>query len=155
MGNGEYMGGKLIILMHDFRQILPVIPQGRRADIVSASVINSEGWSNFKPLYLRQNMRVHKYLQSNPNPERAAKLQAYADWLLDLGDGKIPSVVPNVPGIIQIPDQMVCKSQRELEDKVYHNFLDNYQNPHYLQVFKPGQLCPLQMISFSKETLKW
>ena len=149
------MGGKLIILMHDFRQILPVIPQGRRADIVSASVINSEGWSNFKPLYLRQNMRVHKYLQSNPSPERAAKLQAYADWLLDLGDGKIPSVVPNVPGIIQIPDQMVCKSQRELEDKVYHNFLDNYQNPHYLQVFKPGQLCPLQMISFSKETLKW
>ena len=26
------MGGKLVILMHDFQQILPVVPQGRRAD---------------------------------------------------------------------------------------------------------------------------
>jgi hypothetical protein len=47
MGVNEYMGGKLVILMHDFWQILPVIPQGRRADIVAAAIINSEAWENF------------------------------------------------------------------------------------------------------------
>ena len=62
MGNNEYMGGKLVILMHDFRQILPVVPQGRRADIMAAAVINSKIWTQFKPLCLRQNMRVCRML---------------------------------------------------------------------------------------------
>ncbi len=47
MGVNEYMGGKLVILMHDFRQILPVIPQGRRADIVAAAITNGEAWEHF------------------------------------------------------------------------------------------------------------
>jgi hypothetical protein len=44
------MGGKLVILMHDFRQILSVIPQGRQADIVAAAIINSEAWEHFSLL---------------------------------------------------------------------------------------------------------
>ena len=35
MENDQHMGGKLIILMNEFRQILPVIPGGSKADIVS------------------------------------------------------------------------------------------------------------------------
>jgi ATP-dependent DNA helicase PIF1 len=133
MGNNEYMGGKLVILMHDFRQILPVVPQGRRADIMAAAVINSKIWTQFKPLRLRQNMRVHRMLQLNTSPDHVHKLQEYSNWLLDLGDGKLPSAVPNVLGIIQIPNQMVCKSDGELEDKVFENFLQYYDDPQYLQ----------------------
>jgi hypothetical protein len=60
MGVNEYMGGKLVILMHDFRQILPVIPQGRQADIVSAAKFNSEAWEHFTLLQLCQDMRVQR-----------------------------------------------------------------------------------------------
>jgi len=133
MGNNQYMGGKLVILMHDFRQILPVVPQGNRADIISAAVINSEIWSHFVPLKLRQNLRVQKMLQQNASPEQVQKLQEYSRWLLDMGDGKLPSAVPNVPGIIEIPSQMVCKTPKEMEDKVFNNFLHNYNDPEYLK----------------------
>jgi ATP-dependent DNA helicase PIF1 len=78
-------------------------------------------------------MRVHRFLQSNQSAEKAQRLQDYSNWLLDLGDGKIPSAVPNLSGLIQVPDQMVCKSERELEDKVYNDFLLNHQDPEYLR----------------------
>lgn len=133
MGNDDCMGGKLVVLMHDFRQILPVVSQGRRADIIAAAVTISEIWNQFKPLRLKQNMRVQRFLQTNPSPLRAQKLLDYSNWLLKLGDGKLPSAVQNVPGIIEVPDQMVCKSHRELEDKVYNDFLLNYQDPEYLK----------------------
>jgi hypothetical protein len=129
IGNDENMGGKLVILMHDFRQILPVVPQGRRADIIAAAVTSSGLWNQFTTLKLRTNMRVHRFLQSNQSAEKAQRLQDYSNWLLDLGDGKIPSAVPNLSGLIQVPDQMVCKSERELEDKVYNDFLLNHQDP--------------------------
>jgi len=50
-----------------------------------------------------------------------------------MGDGKLPSAVPNVPGIIEIPSQMVCKTPKEMEDKVFNNFLHNYNDPEYLK----------------------
>jgi ATP-dependent DNA helicase PIF1 len=133
MGNDKDMGGKLVVLMHDFRQILPVVPQGRRADIIAAAVTSSGLWNQFTALKLRTNMRVHRFIQSNQSAEKAQRLQDYSNWLLDLGDGKIPSAVPNLSGLIQVPDQMVCKSERELEDKVYNDFLLNHQDPEYLR----------------------
>eukprot|EP00956_Cyclotella_meneghiniana_P009871 scaffold13641_cov42-Cyclotella_meneghiniana.AAC.15 len=106
----DHMGGKLIVIMHDFRQILPVVPQGRRADIVSAAVLSSDLWQQFKPLQLCQNMRVQRFFTLNPSPEEAQRLQEYSDW-------------------------MVCNSKEELESKVYDNdnFLLNYQEKEYLK----------------------
>ena len=109
----EYMGGKWVILMHDFRQILPVIPQGRQADIVAAAIINSEAWEHFTLLRLRQNMRVQRILNQDPSPENAVQLQQYSDLLLHLGEGKLPSCVPGIPGIIEIPDEMVCTTRHK------------------------------------------
>ena len=37
-GNNKVMGGVTVILSGNFRQILPVIPQGTRADEINASV---------------------------------------------------------------------------------------------------------------------
>ena len=42
MQNSHAMGGKLVVLMHDFRQLLPVVPGGSRANIVAESVLCSE-----------------------------------------------------------------------------------------------------------------
>jgi hypothetical protein len=63
MQSETFMGGKLVILMHDFRQIFPVVPGGNRAGIVSAAVINSNTWHHFNPLHLTRNMRVERMLE--------------------------------------------------------------------------------------------
>ena len=61
------MGGKLI------RQILPVVPGGNRAAIVSATILSSDIWKYFKPLHLTKNMRVECLLQhGNPTQHRSA-----------------------------------------------------------------------------------
>ena len=37
-------GGKVVVFSGDFRQILPIIPKGRRQDIVHATVNSSYLW---------------------------------------------------------------------------------------------------------------
>ena len=42
MGNGKAMGGKTVVLIHDFRQCPPVVTAGSRADIIATTVKNSD-----------------------------------------------------------------------------------------------------------------
>ena len=74
------MGGKLIVLMHDFRQILPVVQGGNKAAIISTTVMNSDIWRHFKPLHLTKNMQVERLLQQgNHTQERIYDLRIYSD----------------------------------------------------------------------------
>ena len=132
MENDTFMGGKLIVLMHDFRQILPVVPRGSRATIVSTSVMSSEAWAQFKSLHLTRNMRVERLIQqANSSSERIERLRKYSEWLLSAGDGTAPSLIEK-NNIIEVPPQMVCNTKKELEAKVFDNFLQNYQDEEYL-----------------------
>ncbi|CAN7016939.1 unnamed protein product, partial [Brassica rapa subsp. trilocularis] len=69
-------GGKTVLLGGDFRQILPVIPQGTRQETVNAALNRSHLWNNCEIFLLTQNMRV--------KPEE----KAFADWILEVGDGR-------------------------------------------------------------------
>ena len=77
MGNNIRFGGKLILLMHDFRQILPVILRGSRAAGVSASMKFSDNWEHFTAYSLTENMRVQRILlqEEDPSEKRIKKLQ--------------------------------------------------------------------------------
>ena len=57
-------------------------------------------------------------------------LHEFAQWLLSVGDGMGDMVYEN---IVEIPTGMCCNSLRELEDKIYSNFEENYQSLSYLQ----------------------
>jgi len=129
MGRGDFMGGKVVVLLHDFRQILPVVPGGGRTAITSASVIHSYLWPHFTTLRLTKNMRVERMIRMNADEQRVKKLKNYAKWLLEIGEGTVDTVCD---GIIEVPDQMVCQGKYELEQNVYDNFLDNYDDPNYL-----------------------
>ncbi|XP_010484862.1 PREDICTED: uncharacterized protein LOC104763150 [Camelina sativa] len=72
-------GGKTVILGGDFRQTLPVIPQGSRADTVLASIKQSYLWDSCKVFSLKKNMRLQ---ESQGN---------FAAWLLSVGDGTAPT----------------------------------------------------------------
>ncbi|GBN26571.1 hypothetical protein AVEN_177571-1 [Araneus ventricosus] len=60
-GHNQLVGGVTVLLACDFRQILPVVLRGARADKVKAYLKSSILWSIVKILSLRINM--HVYLQ--------------------------------------------------------------------------------------------
>ena len=128
MENNETMGGKTVLLMYDFRQLLPVVPGRGRADVVSETVLNSSIWRQFEELSLHNNMRVQRMIDEYP--EREAELRQHEQWLLDIGTGEAQTAYDN---IIEIPDRMVCTTQHELEENVYDNFKDNYNDTTYLR----------------------
>ena len=77
-----------VILGGDFRQILPVINKGRREQIVNASIKRSYLWKHFDIFGLTQNMRL-KCLSDDPIQQQ--KVAEFAEWILQIGDGKIAS----------------------------------------------------------------
>ncbi len=54
----KIFGGKTVVLGGDFQQILLVVPNGGREDIVNASLPRSHLWQHVTILRLHINMRV-------------------------------------------------------------------------------------------------
>jgi hypothetical protein len=50
----EPYGDIVFIMLGDFRQVLPVIPRGSHADIVSASIKNSYLWESVEDFVFRK-----------------------------------------------------------------------------------------------------
>jgi hypothetical protein len=90
--NGRLFGGITILFVGDFRQTLPVVPRGSRAQIVNASLRKSRLWRHIKVLHLKQNMRLDQ------TPDSIA----FAKWLLKVGGGS--DLTPDKT--IQLPDDM-------------------------------------------------
>ncbi|XP_022831021.1 uncharacterized protein LOC111359653 [Spodoptera litura] len=84
--SGNVMGGVTFVLAGDFRQTLPVITKGTRADVIKACLKSSPLWQSIKTLNLRTNMRAHLSNDNNGN---------FSQKILQLGDGKLPSPVAN------------------------------------------------------------
>ncbi|XP_019161024.1 PREDICTED: uncharacterized protein LOC109157627 [Ipomoea nil] len=78
-------GGKTVVLGGDFRQILPVILKGTRQDIIQASINSSYLWNNCEVLRLTKNLR----LRGVTNEDDVEKLDSFAKWIADLGDGNL------------------------------------------------------------------
>ncbi|GBP66856.1 ATP-dependent DNA helicase pif1 [Eumeta japonica] len=76
----KIMGGITVMFAGDFRQTLPVIVRGTRADIVKACLKSSPLWKFVNILKLSTNMRAHLGGGSITFPSK----------LLSVGDGKIP-----------------------------------------------------------------
>ena len=56
----EPFGGKTFVFGGDFCQILPVIPRASRADVVLASLHQSDIWKHIELMRLTINMRLHQ-----------------------------------------------------------------------------------------------
>jgi hypothetical protein len=100
-------GGVVVVLGGDFRQCLPVLPNGHRSAIIENSVLSSRVWSFTKPLSLSSNMRL-----SENNGD-------FSKWLLDIGEGKSGESV-------QIPNYMRCNKE-QLIDRVFGDFFNGNQ----------------------------
>ncbi|XP_048603863.1 ATP-dependent DNA helicase PIF1-like, partial [Brassica napus] len=101
-------GGKVIVFGGDFRQILPVIPGGGRAETVLAVLNSSYLWEHCKVLKLTKNMR----LLAGLTDDAAKELQSFSNWILDIGDGKIN--LPNDGQVeIDIPSDLLIQNSGE------------------------------------------
>lgn len=79
-------GGLIVVLGKDFRQILPVIPKGRRGNIIDATSTFTYLWPEFKVLTLKRNMRL---TMNKKNNESNGMLSDFDHWLLAIGNGDL------------------------------------------------------------------
>src|SRR6185436_17119728 len=83
MDNDEPFGGKVIVLGSDFRQILPIVIRGTRADIVNTCLKSSNLWKYFQTIKLTINIKVQQ--QEN------VKQKNFVNFLLQVDEGKVPT----------------------------------------------------------------
>ncbi|XP_024888397.1 uncharacterized protein LOC112465196 [Temnothorax curvispinosus] len=113
-GNDGVMGGVTVLLAGNFRQTLPVVQRGTRADEVKACIKASYLWSLICKLSLKKNMRV--YLKGDVSAGQFSKI------LLEIGDGKYPES----EGKVIIPEDLglVVTTLANLIDKIYPDIVD-------------------------------
>lgn len=118
-------GGKTVLLGGDFRQILPVIPQGTRQETVCAALNRSYLWDSCHKYLLSQNMRVQ--------PEE----KKFAEWILQVGDGVAPKKNHYLDEVqaedsIEIDsDLLLPETDNPLEvlcQSIYPDFTDTYED---------------------------
>ena len=120
-------GDKVMVSGGDFRQVLPVVRNGTRFDIVQAALKNSYLWKNVKILKLTINMRVHASNNITNNNE----LSQFADWLLEVGEGR--NFIDGTE-FINLPQSIVHNSNDVCGfiDYVFGDLNSNYQNMQYI-----------------------
>uniref|UniRef100_A0A2N9HBD5 ATP-dependent DNA helicase n=1 Tax=Fagus sylvatica TaxID=28930 RepID=A0A2N9HBD5_FAGSY len=121
-------GGKTVVLGGDFRQILPVIPKGRREDIVESSINQSLLWDYCTVFKLTQNMRIQQNRGDKPTRD-------FAEWILKVGDDTIANADGN--SIIEIPKDLLVPGEldpiKDIVEATYPNLLESYMDGSYLQ----------------------
>ncbi len=124
-------GGKIVIFGGDFRQCLPVVIRGHRADIINSSIKSSYIWRYVKEFKLKQNMRL-SFDTTN-----------YSQYILNIGNGSEPTLkIDDHDDFISVPDKIwMPLDPKQLFEKVFDNFLSHYTDSEY--IYKRAILCPL------------
>ncbi|CEP09472.1 hypothetical protein [Parasitella parasitica] len=89
--------------------MLPIIPGASRSTIISQCLNRASFWPQDRSMKLTVNMRVQQALQSY-DEILASELQHFADYLLQVGQGVIPTITlpENMPSnLIPIPQNML------------------------------------------------
>ena len=114
------MEGISMLLCGDFRQILPVIQDCTRSNIVDSCLKKSLLWDHVVVEHLQTNMRDHL------NGDEAAG--EFAGQLLVIGYGKYPiDTSPDVLQLLENIGKFACNVD-ELVSKVYPDLVSNFWN---------------------------
>ena len=111
----EAFGGKIVICGGDFRQVLPVVQFGNRAQNMEVIAKNSACWTQVQHLYLTRNVR-------------AAADPTFAEWILGVGNGtEIETMVDEVPKIT-LPEYIRMSNDiaREIFDGYFSDLAEDY-----------------------------
>lgn len=97
-------GGVPVILGGDFAQILPVVPQGTRADVIQASLQRTFVWQKLRRLALRKNMRVN----NGPYSEDFVSWIGNLSYLPELYNQpiRLPEYITQPPFVLDLINQI-------------------------------------------------
>ena len=113
------MGSVTVIFAGDFRQTLPVIPRGTKAEHLMSCLKSLYLWGKMKHLTLTINMRA------NITPFIDAT--NFSDRLLKIGNGDV--IGNDLHGILTISNiGKHCKSERELITPVFPDLQTRYKD---------------------------
>ena len=118
--NSKLMGGTTVVLAGDFRQILPVITRGTKADELKACLKSSFLWDHIKKLALTTNMRAK--LTGDLSAETFSK------QLLQIGNGTLE--LEN--GLHKLPCGQMVSNFEDLFSHVFPDILQNYKSRVWL-----------------------
>lgn len=129
-------GGIIVVLGGDFRQILPVVIRGTRADIIDACIKSSELWKHVNIKHLTINMRI----QDNEQKQ-------FVDYLLKIGEGK-ELVYSNIgEDMIKLQDDIILNDQNinSLIFTTFNNIIDKYNNnDNYINYIKDRAILTIK-----------
>ena len=117
--NDVPFGGKIVLLSGDFKQCLPIIPGGSRAQIVDASVRFSVLWNNLTKRGLPGSMR-----HTN---------QSWIDFLEDIGKG----IRNDCDGKVEIEHVTIHRCQDTLTNEIYPNITTTASVPNDVAILAP------------------
>nr|KAJ0201995.1 hypothetical protein LSAT_V11C600327630 [Lactuca sativa] len=125
-------GGKAIVFGGNFRQILPVVQGGSRQNIVNASLSSSYIWQQCKVHRLTKKMR----LTVGKDPYDIQKIHNFANWLLDIGEGKVGGLKDG-ESIIDVPNDILINDPHDpigsLIEFVYPSIFEKFNGTSYFQ----------------------
>ncbi|XP_075633805.1 ATP-dependent DNA helicase PIF1-like [Castanea sativa] len=114
-------GGNVLILGGVFRQVLPVVPKGTKAEMIDACIVNSPLWKDVKVLHLKQNMR-------------SVKDEEFAEYIQRIGDGNEPFIMDD---LIKLPPSMAMQWEGQhsiynLIDQVFPSLQEHANDARYM-----------------------
>lgn len=115
-------GGKVMVFGGDFRQVLPVVRRGTRAQITDATLQRSYLWEYIRKICLTRNMRARSDLW-------------FSEFLLRVGNGTEETIKDDfirLPDDIVIPYVDVEASLKSLIDGVFPSLESNATSSSYM-----------------------
>nr|GEZ34650.1 uncharacterized protein [Tanacetum cinerariifolium] len=126
----KVFGGKVVLFGGDFRQILPVVTNGSRQDVVHASKNSSYLWKHCKVMRLTVNMR----LGTGTNISERKEIQDFTDWILSIGNGTIGGKNDGET-TVEIPEEMLIPNSNDhigsIIEETYPQLIENLYNPTF------------------------
>ena len=133
-------GGMTVVLGGDFRQILPVVPSGRREHTINASIKCSYLWQHFEIFHLTKNMRLNSLSSDQAEQQKTAE---FAEWILQIGNGD--TFLLNEKEYVSIPTDLLLQNGGDPKTKIiestYPDLQDNLCTEKFLE--ERAILCPL------------
>ncbi|CAN1823382.1 ATP-dependent DNA helicase PIF1 [Linum perenne] len=118
-------GGKVVLLGGDFRQTLPVVPNGSREDNINATLPRSYLWTFCTLLHLRINMRI---TTNSINTTPMFDGLTFPDWVLAVG--MYPSFQKSYQSLQYIKSRAIVSPTNAVVSKINNILLAQIPCPY-------------------------
>jgi hypothetical protein len=126
--NNNAFGGKIVVFAGDFRQTLPIVKHGSRAQIVNACLKRSPIWNaNIEIHHFVTNMRLR--LQGYDD-----RAENYAKWLMTIGNGTAPTTSNETyDDLITLPESISLQgTTKDLLNWVFPDITNHHDDPNWI-----------------------